>query len=89
MRMSQRTTFGPVFDESAGKRPTNLSINIDLLEKSRAAGVNLSATLEAALKERLLQERREAWISASLPAIDAYNQRVSTSGSFGDRMRRF
>ena len=89
MRMSQRTTFDPVFDESAGKRPTNLSINVDLLERSRAAGLNLSATLEAALVERLLKERREAWISANRSAINAYNQRVSSSGSFGDRVRRF
>lgn len=87
--MIQRTILGPVFDESAGKRPTNLSINVDLLKKSRAAGVNLSATLEAALEERLLRQRREAWIAANKSAINAYNQRVSSSGSFGDRVRRF
>ena len=38
-----------LFDPAAPKRPTNVSLNSDLLAKARAAGLNLSATLEQAL----------------------------------------
>ena len=38
-----------VFDINAPKKPTNLSINIELLTEARQLKINLSATLEQAL----------------------------------------
>ena len=38
-----------LYDENAPKKATNLSLNSDLLAKSRALKINLSATLEQAL----------------------------------------
>ncbi len=37
------------FDTHAPKKPTNVSINSDLLLKAKALKINLSATLESAL----------------------------------------
>ncbi len=42
-----------MFDDQAPKKATNLSINSDLLAKSRDMQINLSALLESALKEKV------------------------------------
>ncbi len=89
MRIMDRPHDATLYDSSARKRPTNLSINSDLLEKARALNVNLSRTLEQALVERLARQRREDWIRENHEAIGAYNRRIEAEGSFGDRARRF
>ena len=38
---------------SASKKPTNVSINAELLAKAKSLDINLSATLESALKEQI------------------------------------
>lgn len=45
----------------APRKPTNVSINSDLLEKARSLNINLSATLEHALAEQLRAEQRAQW----------------------------
>ncbi|MDX1384916.1 MAG: type II toxin-antitoxin system CcdA family antitoxin [Thermoanaerobaculia bacterium] len=82
-------TETPLFDRSAKKRPTNLSINSDLLDKVRALGINLSRTLEGTLEEILAQRRRQEWIEENREAVDVYNRRVSAEGVFSDPVRRF
>ncbi|CAI4162206.1 hypothetical protein ALT717_470002 [Alteromonas macleodii] len=42
-----------LYDIHAPKKATNLSLNSDLLQKARDLKVNLSATLEQALKDKL------------------------------------
>lgn len=78
-----------VYDESARKRPANLSINSDLLARARELGINLSGALEEALVDRLARHRRRDWIDSNRTAIRSYNRRVEAEGSYGDRMRRF
>ena len=78
-----------LYEVSARKRPANLSVNSDLLAKARALGVNLSGALEEALVDRLARQRRRDCIEANRAAIGAYNRRIGTEGSYGDRMRRF
>ena len=53
------------YDHSAPKKATNLSINSDLLRLARERGINLSATLETALAEKLRQDLRTR--SAKMP----------------------
>jgi antitoxin CcdA len=76
-------------DPAAPKRAANLSINADLLAKARRLDINLSATLENALIEALLKDRRERWLAANRPAIDAYNEEVEARGVFSDGVRGF
>jgi antitoxin CcdA len=78
-----------LYDRSARKRATNLSVNSDLLEKARALDLNLSKALEEKLVEVLEEQRRRDWLRDNAAAIDAYNDRIEAEGSFGDRMRRF
>lgn len=78
-----------LFDTSASKKATNLSINSDLLAKSRALRINLSATLERALTEELAKQQAEKWKKKNKAAIRAYNDFVEEHGCFGDEFRKF
>lgn len=79
----------PLYDPSAPKRATNVSINKDLLDKARHFKINVSATLEAALQERLKQAQAEQWLAENRDAIKAYNQFVDEHGVFSDGLRGF
>jgi antitoxin CcdA len=52
------------YNPNAPKRAVNVSVNGDLLNKARALGINLSATLEQALIEALKGKQRERWLAA-------------------------
>lgn len=78
-----------VFDLHAPKRAANLSVNGDLLDKARAADINLSAALERALAESLRSRQREQWLAENRLAIEAYNRQVESHGVFSDGVRGF
>lgn len=79
----------PLFDLKAPKKPTNLSLNSDLLKKCKALNINLSATLEQALAEKLAKSSAENWADENKNAIRAYNNFVEKNGCFGDEFREF
>lgn len=78
-----------VYDTSAPKKPTNLTINSDLLSKAKALEVNISAVLEQALAEEVRKRKAEAWLSENQESINAYNADVDEAGTFGDGSRSF
>ena len=78
-----------MFDDQARKKATNLSINSDLLAKSRDMKINLSALLESALKEKIAAAENENWKHSNKLAIKAYNSLVDEQGCFGDSVRDF
>jgi antitoxin CcdA len=78
-----------LYDTSAPKKATNLSINSDLLKKTRSININLSATLELALREELAKSKAEKWKKENKKAIKVYNEFVETHGCFGDEFRIF
>ena len=78
-----------LYDQSAPKKPTNLSINSDLLNKARALGINLSAALEQALTSQLKAKQAQEWLEQNKTAIAAYNKSVDESGAFSDGLRSF
>lgn len=78
-----------LFDTDAPKKATNLTVNSDLLSKSRALDINLSATLEQALKVKLAQANAENWRNENRKAIRAYNEFVEENGCFGAEYQEF
>jgi antitoxin CcdA len=78
-----------LFDSNAPKRSVNLSLNGDLLAKSKNMEINLSAALEAALTDALRNKQRERWLEDNRQSIDAYNQYVEAHGVFSDGKRSF
>jgi antitoxin CcdA len=78
-----------LYDTSAPKKATNLSINSDLLKKTRSININLSATLELALREELAKSEAGKWKKENKKAIKVYNEFVETHGCFSDEFRSF
>jgi antitoxin CcdA len=74
---------------TVAKRATNVTVRSDLLEAARGYGINLSATLEAALSEELRRMRQEKWLGDNREAIAAYNEHVEKHGVFSDSLRKF
>ena len=78
-----------LYNSDAPKKPTNLTINSDLLAQAKNLKINLSATLESALTEALKQKKRDIWISENKESIQLYNKKISETGLFSDEMRTF
>lgn len=79
----------PLIDSNAPKKATNLSINKNLLTEARNLKINLSATLEQALTEKVRKERRKQWLEDNQQAIDACNELVEKNGLFAEKHRVF
>ena len=73
----------------APKQATNLSIDRELLDAAREAGVNLSAALEEALREKVAVARREKWKRENAEAIAEYNDFIAEHGIFSEGQRSF
>jgi len=78
-----------LYDFNAPKKATNLSLNSDLLKKTRALNINLSATLEQALKDKLKTIESKKWVKENKKAIKTYNDFVGVNGCFSDEYRGF
>ncbi|PLX85519.1 MAG: acetoacetyl-CoA synthase [Desulfuromonas sp.] len=79
----------PAYDLKAPKKPTNLSLNSDLLKQAKALNINLSRALEERLAELVREARRAQWLRDNRPALEEYNRRVEQEGVFSDGLRRF
>lgn len=79
----------PLYEPNAPKKPTNLSINSDLLKKAKELNINLSATLEQALTTQLKAKQAQLWLEQNKDAIAAYNQSVDEQGVFSVGLRSF
>ena len=78
-----------VFNAQALKKPTNVSINSELLLKAKQFKINLSATLESALVDVVNAKQRELWKQENQAAIKAYNEMIESQGLFSDDLRSF
>ena len=77
------------YNTSAPKKPTNLTVNSDLLRIAKALKINVSATLEQALADKVREQQRQVWLTENQQAIDDYNQFVEHNGAFADGLRKF
>lgn len=71
-----------LYDCDAPKKPTHLSINSDLLKKSRELDINLSSGVEEALEQLIKRKLSERWIAENRDAIANYNEYVDDNGVF-------
>jgi antitoxin CcdA len=67
------------------KKAVNLSIDAELIDEAKSAGMNLSAVLERALKE----ERARRWLAENEEAIADYNRNVEERGVWSDGLRNW
>jgi antitoxin CcdA len=87
--ISAEVTMAHVYNRKAPKQAANLSVNRELLNAAREAGVNLSAVLEEALAEKVAQAKREHWVRENSDAIAEYNDFVDEHGVMSDGARSF
>ena len=78
-----------LYNYDAPKKPTNLSVNSDLLKKTKALNINLSATFEQALRAKLAESAARKWQKENKRAIESYNEFVEENGLFADEYRNF
>lgn len=71
------------------KKAANLSIDKDLLAEARDLKINLSATLEEALREKVREKRRRQWLEENRDAIQSCNELAEKNGLFSDKFRAF
>ncbi len=77
------------YDATAPKKPTNLTVNSDLLRIAKELKINVSATLEQALADKVREQQRQIWLAENKQAIDDYNQFIENKGNFSDGLRKF
>ena len=78
-----------IYDETAMKKATNVTINSDLLQKAKSYKINISKNFEAYLAEVVKKREEQQWLEDNRKAIDAQNERMEKYGSFSDGIRRF
>lgn len=69
------------------KRAVNLSIDADLAAEAKAAGTNMSALLEQALRAELRDARRRKWQAENREATESMNEYVRKHGLWSDKYR--
>ncbi|MGB5279451.1 MAG: type II toxin-antitoxin system CcdA family antitoxin [Gammaproteobacteria bacterium] len=77
------------YDVNANKKPTNVSVNADLLRQAKSLKINLSQVLEQRLIEIVRAHQRELWLSENRQALEDYNAYVERNGVFSDELKLF
>ena len=69
------------------KKSVNLSIDAELAAEAKAAGTNMSALLEKALRAELKAGREAKWREENREAIEASNAELERNGLWCDKYR--
>ena len=78
-----------LYNINAPKRPTNLTVNSDLLDQAKTMKINISSILESALANIVKQKKREQWLEENRESINNYNEVIKEVGLFSDELRSF
>jgi len=78
-----------VYDITAPRKPTNLTVNSDLMRKAKERKINVSSVLESALAEELRQREQADWKEENQESINHYNRKIHEIGLFSDGLRTF
>lgn len=65
---------------ATGKRRLNITVSADVIERARAAGLNLSQIAEESLLQKLREEEQRRWREDNRAAIEHFNARVERDG---------
>lgn len=71
------------------KKTVSVTLEPSLLERARAAGINLSATLATALQHEISCSDADLWKRENRDAIQKLNKIVEERGLFSDDHRVF
>lgn len=71
------------------RRPTNVSLDIGLVNEARRLSVNVSRACERGLVAQIAEERDRRWRAENEEAIASYNDFVGRNGLLLSEHRRF
>lgn len=74
---------------SLAKKPTNLSLDQNLISEARELGINISQAAEGGLKEAVSKAKSEQWKRENADALEFYNNYVEESGLPLEKYRAF
>jgi len=83
------TTTQSARSGSPGKRATNLSLSIDVLETARRLDINISQVCDQHLREVVRREQERRWREEHAEYIAAFNASIETEGLPLDEWRGF
>lgn len=66
--------------EPAPRRPTNVSLDAELLAHAKELGINVSRACEQGLAEEVRRRREQRWREENRDALEAYNARIEKYG---------
>lgn len=73
----------------AGRKPTNLSLDSDLLREAKSLGINISRSAEAGIAAAVKKQKQAQWLKENAAAINSSNAYVEANGLPLARHRRF
>lgn len=75
--------------QSPVRKPTNLTLDSDLLSDAKALNVNLSRAAEEGVRAAVIRAREEQWRVENAAALESSNSFVDEHGLPFDRYRQF
>jgi antitoxin CcdA len=78
-----------LFQFTAAKKATNVSLPADLVEEAKRLGINMSQACETALSQQVRKALGEEWKRENREAIESSNEYVRKHGLPLDRYRQF
>ena len=76
-------------NQTAPRKPTNLTLDPVLLTEARSFGVNLSQAAEAGLRRAVAEAKAQAWRRENAAALASSNTWVETNGLPLEKYRQF
>jgi antitoxin CcdA len=73
----------------SSKKPTNITLSLDVLTEAKALNINISQVCDQFLRELVAKERERRWLQDNSDFIEAYNQTINSEGLPLDQWRSF
>lgn len=74
---------------SLSKKPTNLSLDQNLISEARELGINISQAAEGGLKEAVSKAKSEQWKRENAEALKSSNEWIEKNGLPLEKYRSF
>ena len=71
------------------RRPTNVTLPVELVGEAKALQVNVSQACEIELAQSVAEVPRARWLEENKEAIDAHNAMIERDGLILDEFRSF
>ena len=76
-------------DRAPVRRPTNVSLDADLVDQARELGINLSRASEEGLAREIKAERERRFREENRESFEEWNKYVAANGLPLERFRQF